>query len=150
MKLTAGKILAPGVVSHCVSLVEHPELVAQRIVRYARIVGRENVVACTDCGFGTSAIGDQLHPDVSWAKLRALVDGAPDRDQDAIVALKEMPGMVACLSPKWSDPSIARRRRRCGFMSAAQGRCERARAEERRHRLGLSRVARSRAGISAR
>src|SRR5579864_1924435 len=72
VKLPAGKVLIPGVVSHCVSLVEHPELVAQRIVRYAKIVGRENVIAGTDCGFGTSAIGDEVHPDVAWAKLRAL------------------------------------------------------------------------------
>jgi 5-methyltetrahydropteroyltriglutamate--homocysteine methyltransferase len=76
VKLPAGKVLVPGVVSHCVSLVEHPELVAQRIVRYARIVGRENVVAATDCGFGTSAVGDQVHPDVAWAKLAALVEGS--------------------------------------------------------------------------
>ena len=74
--LPEGKVLLPGVVSHCVSLVEHPELVAQRIVRYARIVGRENVIASTDCGFGTSAAGDEVHPDVAWAKLAALVEGA--------------------------------------------------------------------------
>jgi 5-methyltetrahydropteroyltriglutamate--homocysteine methyltransferase len=76
VKLPEGKVLLPGVVSHCVSLVEHPELVAQRIVRYADIVGRENVIASTDCGFGTSAAGDELHPDVAWAKLGALVEGA--------------------------------------------------------------------------
>jgi len=76
VKLPAGKILIPGVVSHCVSLVEHPELVAQRIVRYAQVVGRENVIAGSDCGFASSAAGDEVHPDVAWAKLRALVDGA--------------------------------------------------------------------------
>jgi 5-methyltetrahydropteroyltriglutamate--homocysteine methyltransferase len=76
VKLPEGKILIPGVVSHCVSLVEHPELVAQRIVRYAKLVGRENVIAGTDCGFGTSAVGDEVHPEVAWAKLRALVAGA--------------------------------------------------------------------------
>jgi 5-methyltetrahydropteroyltriglutamate--homocysteine methyltransferase len=76
IKLPDGKILIPGVVSHCVSLVEHPDLVAQRIVRYAKAVGRENVIAGTDCGFGTSAVGDEVHPDVAWAKLRALVEGA--------------------------------------------------------------------------
>lgn len=75
-KLPEGKLLMPGVVSHCVPLVEHPELVAQRIVRYADAVGRENVVAATDCGFGTSAIGDEVHPDVAWAKLASLVEGA--------------------------------------------------------------------------
>jgi len=75
-KLPDGKVLLPGVVSHCVSLVEHPELVAQRIRRYAAIVGRENVIASTDCGVGTSAVGDEVHPDVAWAKLGALVEGA--------------------------------------------------------------------------
>jgi 5-methyltetrahydropteroyltriglutamate--homocysteine methyltransferase len=75
-KVPDGKVLLPGVVSHCVSLVEHPELVAQRIVRYANVVGRENVIASTDCGFGTSAAGDELHPDVAWAKLAALVEGS--------------------------------------------------------------------------
>lgn len=76
VKLPDGKLLIPGVVSHCVSLVEHPELVAQRIVRYAKAVGRDNVIAGTDCGFGTSAVGDEVHPDVAWAKLHALVEGA--------------------------------------------------------------------------
>lgn len=76
VKLPPGKVLLPGVVSHCVSLIEHPELVAQRIIRYADIVGRENVIASTDCGFGTSAAGDELHADVAWAKLDALVQGA--------------------------------------------------------------------------
>jgi 5-methyltetrahydropteroyltriglutamate--homocysteine methyltransferase len=76
IKLPDDKVLLPGVVSHCVALVEHPELVAQRIARYASIVGRERVIASTDCGFGTSAVGDDLHPDVAWAKLAALVEGA--------------------------------------------------------------------------
>ena len=74
--LPDGKLLVPGVVSHCVHLVEHPELVAQRIERYAGVVGRENVIAGTDCGFGTSGAGDEVHPEVAWAKLRALVEGA--------------------------------------------------------------------------
>lgn len=76
VKLPDGKVLLPGVVSHCVSLIEHPELVAQRLLRYANIVGRENVIASTDCGFGTSAAGDEVHRDVAWAKLTALVEGA--------------------------------------------------------------------------
>ncbi len=75
-KLPDGKLLIPGVVSHCVHLVEHPELVAQRIARFAGVVGRENVIAGTDCGFGTSGAGDEVHPDVAWAKLAALVEGA--------------------------------------------------------------------------
>ncbi len=74
--LPDGKLLIPGVVSHCVHLVEHPELVAQRIERFAGAVGRERVLAGTDCGFGTSGAGDELHPEVAWAKLAALVEGA--------------------------------------------------------------------------
>jgi 5-methyltetrahydropteroyltriglutamate--homocysteine methyltransferase len=76
VRLPDDKILIPGVVSHCIHLVEHPELVAQRIVRFAEVVGRERVIAGTDCGFGTSGIGDEVHPDVAWAKLGALVEGA--------------------------------------------------------------------------
>jgi 5-methyltetrahydropteroyltriglutamate--homocysteine methyltransferase len=76
VKLPDDKILIPGVVSHCIHLVEHPELVAQRLVRLAQVVGRERVVAGTDCGFGTSGAGDEVHPDVAWAKLRSLVEGA--------------------------------------------------------------------------
>ena len=76
VKLPAGKILIPGVVSHCVYQVEHPELVAQRIERFAGVVGRENVIAGNDCGFATAAAGDEVHPDVAWAKLRSLVEGA--------------------------------------------------------------------------
>jgi 5-methyltetrahydropteroyltriglutamate--homocysteine methyltransferase len=76
VKLPDDKIVIPGVVSHCVHLVEHPELVAQRIGRFADVVGRERVIAGTDCGFGTSGAGDEVHPDVAWAKLRALVEGA--------------------------------------------------------------------------
>jgi len=76
VKLPDGKILIPGVVSHCIHLVEHPELVAQRIVRFAELLGRERVIAGTDCGFGTSGAGDEVHPEVAWAKLRAMVEGA--------------------------------------------------------------------------
>ena len=76
VRLPDDKILIPGVVSHCIHLVEHPELVAQRIERFAGVVGRERVIAGTDCGFGTSGAGDEVHPEVAWAKLRALVDGA--------------------------------------------------------------------------
>jgi 5-methyltetrahydropteroyltriglutamate--homocysteine methyltransferase len=70
------KLLIPGVVSHCVSLVEHPDLVAQRIARFAGVVGRERVVASNDCGFASSGAGDEVHPSVAWAKLEALVEGA--------------------------------------------------------------------------
>ncbi len=76
VKLPDDRLLIPGMVSHCVHLVEHPELVAQRIERFAGVVGRERVIAGTDCGFGTSGAGDEVHPDVAWAKLRTLVEGA--------------------------------------------------------------------------
>jgi len=69
-------VLIPGVISHCVSQVEHPELVAQRIARFAKVVGRERVIASNDCGFATSGAGDEVHPDVAWAKLGSLVEGA--------------------------------------------------------------------------
>jgi len=72
VKLPEGKILIPGVVGHASDFVEHPELVAERIVRYARLVGRENVIAGTDCGLGPR-VG---HPKIAWAKFEALVEGA--------------------------------------------------------------------------
>ncbi len=70
-RLPDGKILIPGVVSHSTNVVEHPELIAERIVRFADRVGRENVIAGTDCG-----LGGRVHPQVAWAKLTALVEGA--------------------------------------------------------------------------
>jgi 5-methyltetrahydropteroyltriglutamate--homocysteine methyltransferase len=65
-----GKMLMPGVVSHATDLVENPELVAQRLVRYANLIGRENLVAGSDCGLS------RVHHEICWAKLRALRDGA--------------------------------------------------------------------------
>ena len=76
IKLPDDKVLIPGVVSHCVYQVEHPELVAERIERFASVVGRERVIAGTDCGFATARAGDEVHPDVAWAKLKSLVEGA--------------------------------------------------------------------------
>jgi 5-methyltetrahydropteroyltriglutamate--homocysteine methyltransferase len=69
--LPEGKILAPGVVTHSTPLIEHPQLVADRIQRFAGLVGRENVIASTDCGLGL-----RCHPQIAWAKLKALSDGA--------------------------------------------------------------------------
>jgi 5-methyltetrahydropteroyltriglutamate--homocysteine methyltransferase len=71
VKLPKGKILIPGVVSHASNVVEHPELVADRIVRYAGLIGRENVIAGTDCGMGM-----RVHPQIAWAKLKTLAEGA--------------------------------------------------------------------------
>jgi 5-methyltetrahydropteroyltriglutamate--homocysteine methyltransferase len=70
-KLPDGKLLIPGVVSHATNVLEHPELVADRIVRFAEVVGRENVVAGTDCG-----LGGRVHPQIAWSKLEALSQGA--------------------------------------------------------------------------
>jgi len=71
VKLPPEKILIPGVVSHATNVVEHPELVAERILRFANLVGRENVIAGTDCG-----LGGRLHRQLVWAKLEALSEGA--------------------------------------------------------------------------
>jgi 5-methyltetrahydropteroyltriglutamate--homocysteine methyltransferase len=71
VKLPDDKIILPGVVSHATNVVEHPELVADRILRFANLVGRERVVAATDCG-----LGGRVHPDIAWAKLETLVQGA--------------------------------------------------------------------------
>lgn len=76
MALPEGRILIPGVISHNTNAVEHPELVAQRIETFARIVGRENVIAGADCGFAQGAFYQRVHPSIMWAKLRALADGA--------------------------------------------------------------------------
>ena len=69
--LPDGKVLLPGVVTHATNVVEHPELVADRITRFAEIVGPERVVASTDCG-----LGGRVHPDIAWAKLESLTKGA--------------------------------------------------------------------------
>jgi 5-methyltetrahydropteroyltriglutamate--homocysteine methyltransferase len=70
-KLPAGRVLIPGVITHHLTTVEHPRLVADRIVRLAKLVGRENVIAGTDCG-----LGGRVHPQIAWAKLAALTEGA--------------------------------------------------------------------------
>jgi 5-methyltetrahydropteroyltriglutamate--homocysteine methyltransferase len=76
VKLPPGRILVPGVISHATNIVEHPELVAERIVRLARLVGRENVIAGTDCGFAQGPFYRRVHPSIMWAKLEALTAGA--------------------------------------------------------------------------
>jgi 5-methyltetrahydropteroyltriglutamate--homocysteine methyltransferase len=76
VKLPEGKILAPGVVSHGTNVVEHPELVAERITRFAGVVGRENVMASTDCGFAQEQFNRRVHPSIMWAKLEAMAEGA--------------------------------------------------------------------------
>jgi 5-methyltetrahydropteroyltriglutamate--homocysteine methyltransferase len=76
VKLPDGKILIPGVISHATNIVEHPELVAQRIVRYAKFLGRESVIAGTDCGFAQGPFHRRVHPSIMWAKLESLAEGA--------------------------------------------------------------------------
>jgi 5-methyltetrahydropteroyltriglutamate--homocysteine methyltransferase len=76
VKLPAGKVVIPGVIDSTTNFIEHPELVAERIGRYARLCGRENVIAGTDCGFGTWVGQAAVDPDIVWAKLAALAEGA--------------------------------------------------------------------------
>ena len=76
VKLPKGSVLIPGVISHATNVVEHPELVKERIVRLAKLVGRENVIAGTDCGFAQRPFFQRVHPTIQWAKLQALVEGA--------------------------------------------------------------------------
>jgi 5-methyltetrahydropteroyltriglutamate--homocysteine methyltransferase len=75
-RLPEGRKLVPGVISHSTNVVEHPELVAQRLVRVAKLVGRENVMAGTDCGFAQAPHVKRVHPSIMWAKLEALAEGA--------------------------------------------------------------------------
>jgi 5-methyltetrahydropteroyltriglutamate--homocysteine methyltransferase len=75
VKLPEGKLLVPGVISHATNVVEHPELVAERITRLARLVDRENIIAGTDCGFAQGPFHRRVHPTVMWAKLESLVEG---------------------------------------------------------------------------
>jgi 5-methyltetrahydropteroyltriglutamate--homocysteine methyltransferase len=76
VKLPEGKILIPGVLDTTTNFIEHPRLVAQRIAQYARVAGRENVIAGVDCGFATFADRPTVDPEIAWAKLGALVEGA--------------------------------------------------------------------------
>jgi len=76
VKLPEGKILIPGVIAHTTAVVEHPETVAERIMNFAGVVGRERVIAGADCGFAQGALYQRQHPTVMWAKFRALAQGA--------------------------------------------------------------------------
>ena len=89
-RLPPGKILIPGVITHHIVTVEHPRLVADRIIRFARLVGRENVIAGTDCGFAQIDNLQRVHPTVMWAKFEALVEGAR-------IASKELWGQPGAL-----------------------------------------------------
>ena len=80
--LPAGKVLIPGVIDSCTNYVEHPEFVAQRITQYAKLVGRENVIAGVDCGFGTFVGSATVDPEIAWVKLGSLVEGAKLASRD--------------------------------------------------------------------
>ncbi len=82
VKLPDGKILAPGVVSHGTNVVEHPELIAERIVRFAKVVGRENVIASTDCGFAQEQFNRRVHFSIMWATLQAMPEGARSASEE--------------------------------------------------------------------
>jgi len=96
VKLPDGKVLIPGVVSHASNVVEHPELVADRIVLYAGLVGRENVIAGTDCGLGL-----RVHPQICWAKLKALAEGA------ALASKQLWARRAVAVFPRQESPSVA-------------------------------------------
>jgi 5-methyltetrahydropteroyltriglutamate--homocysteine methyltransferase len=77
VKVPDGKLIVPGVISHSTPLVEHPELVAQRLMRFANVVGKENVIGGSDCGFASFAATEQeIHPSIVWAKFASLAEGA--------------------------------------------------------------------------
>ena len=84
VKLPPGRLLMPGVVSHATNIVEHPELVAERITRLARLVGRENVIAGTDCGFAQGPFAQRVHPSIMWAKLQVAVRGCAAGEPGAV------------------------------------------------------------------
>ena len=94
--LPEGKKLIPGVVTHHTNVVERPELVAQRLVRLADVVGKDNVLAGTDCGSAQGAFIHRVHPEIQWAKLAALAEGAR-------IASREL----------WGAKAAAERRRQC-------------------------------------
>jgi len=83
VKLPAGRKLGLGVISHSTNVVEHPELVAERLSRVAKLVGAENVLASTDCGFAQGPFHRRVHPTVMWAKLESLAEGARLASQGA-------------------------------------------------------------------
>jgi 5-methyltetrahydropteroyltriglutamate--homocysteine methyltransferase len=82
-KLADGKVLIPGVITHASNIVEHPQLIAERLLRFARLVGRENVIAGADCGFSSQATyRPEVHPTVIWKKFEAMVEGARLASED--------------------------------------------------------------------
>jgi 5-methyltetrahydropteroyltriglutamate--homocysteine methyltransferase len=108
IKVPDGKVLCPGVITHASNIVEHPQLIAERLLRFAKLVGRENVMAGADCGFSSQALyKTEVHPTVVWEKFRAMREGAD-------IATKQLWGRRAVrkAKPKKATPRTAKRRRR--------------------------------------
>jgi 5-methyltetrahydropteroyltriglutamate--homocysteine methyltransferase len=76
VRLPPGKVLMPGLIAHSTNIVEHQELVAERLMRFADCVGRDNLMAGTDCGFSQSPLAGRVHRSIMWAKQRTLAEGA--------------------------------------------------------------------------
>jgi 5-methyltetrahydropteroyltriglutamate--homocysteine methyltransferase len=125
-KLPKDAVLIPGVISHATNVVEHPELVAERIVRLARLVGRENVIAGTDCGFAQQPFYQRVHPTIQWAKLQALAEGARiasrelwSRGRKKVAAKKAAAKKAA---PKKAAPKRAASKKRAAKSAATRRR----------------------------
>jgi 5-methyltetrahydropteroyltriglutamate--homocysteine methyltransferase len=100
-KLPPGKAIMPGVITHAINIVEHPELIAEWLVRFAKLVGRDNVIAGADCGFSSQACyHTEVHPRIIWTKFRALAEGAR-------LASKQL---WAKKKPKAAKPAKARKK----------------------------------------
>ncbi len=110
-KIPDGAVLIPGVISHSTVLVEHPELIAQRIARYARIVGRQNVIAGSDCGFATFAGSDEVHESIVWAKFDALGKGARIASRGLWANRRAKPAKAAVKRAKAPAKKPSRRRK---------------------------------------
>ena len=93
-------MLIPGVITQSTVLVEHPELVAQRLGRFADVVGRERVIAGADCGFASFAGSNEVHPSIVWAKFKSLVDGSRHRQQAALAAVTDTPTHKIVMAPQ--------------------------------------------------
>jgi 5-methyltetrahydropteroyltriglutamate--homocysteine methyltransferase len=109
VKLPKGRVLVPGLVSHSTNVVEHPELVAERIVRLAKLVGRENLIASTDCGFAQGPFTRRVHPSIMWAKLRAVAEGARLATRE--LWRRPAKGRKAVAAKRKRAPTRARRRK---------------------------------------
>ena len=102
VKLADGKVICPGMITHASNIVEHPELIAERIVRFAKLVGRENVIAAADCGFSSQALyRTEVHPTVVWEKFKALTSGRGPGDQAVMEMMSRHSG-----APQSGEPGI--------------------------------------------